>query len=247
MNPPPVALITGASQRIGATICRKLHAQGYRVIIHCRRESPAGTALLEELNQQRSDSAVMLYADLEKIADVERLASDALAQWQRLDALVNNASGFYPTALGEVSEADWDSLLGSNVKGAFFLSQALVPALRKHRGAIVNIVDIYGDKALQGHPVYSIAKAGLAMMTRSLAVELAPDVRVNGIAPGAILPPVASDAFGEIEQRNVSERVPLQRWGSATDIAGTVWFLLQSDSYINGQIIAVDGGRSISI
>ena len=247
MNPPPVALITGASQRIGATICRKLHTQGYRVIIHCRRESAAGKALLEELNQQRSNSAVMLYADLEKIADVERLASDALAQWQRLDALVNNASGFYPTALGEVSEADWDSLLGSNVKGAFFLSQALVPALRKHRGAIVNIVDIYGDKPLQGHPVYSIAKAGLAMMTRSLAVELAPDVRVNGIAPGAILPPVASDAFGEIEQRNVSERVPLQRWGSAADIAGTVWFLLQSDSYINGQIIAVDGGRSISI
>ena len=247
MNPPPVALITGASQRIGATICRKLHTQGYRVIIHCRRESAAGTALLEELNQQRSDSAVMLYADLEKVADVERLASDALAQWQRLDALVNNASGFYPTAVGEVSEADWDSLLGSNVKGAFFLSQTLYPALAEQRGAIVNLVDIYGERPLPQHPVYSMAKAALAMMTRSLAVEMAPDVRVNGIAPGAILPPVASDAFGEEEAKNVRERVPLQRWGGAAEIAATVRFLLREDSYVTGQIIAVDGGRSLML
>lgn len=247
MNQPPVALITGASQRIGAAISRELHQRGYRVLIHCRRPSEAGMALHRELNDQRPDSAHLLYADLEQVDDVHTLATDALSIWGRVDALVNNASGFYPTAIGGVSESDWDSLMGSNLKGAFFLSQALSPALAEQRGAIVNIVDIYGEKPLAGHPVYSIAKAGLAMMTRSLALELAPEVRVNGIAPGAILPPAASDEFGEIEQRNVSERVPLARWGSAGDIAGSVAFLLQRESYINGQIIAVDGGRSLSI
>lgn len=247
MDQPPVALITGASQRIGAAISRELHRRGYRVLIHCRQPSAAGQALYKDLNGERPDSARLLYADLERVDEVGALATAALDCWGAVDALINNASGFYPTAIGQVSEADWDCLVGSNLKGAFFLSQALAPALRAQSGAIVNIVDIYGEKPLAGHPVYSIAKAGLAMMTRSLALELAPEVRVNGIAPGAILPPAASDEFGEIEQRNVSERVPLARWGSADDIAGSVAFLLQRESYINGQIIAVDGGRSLSI
>lgn len=247
MSQSPVALITGASQRIGAAIARHLHRQGWRLLIHCRQPSAAGDKLCRELNAARADSTRLLYADLQQLSAVQQLADDALSAWQRVDALINNASGFYPTAMGAVSEQDWDSLLGSNLKGAFFLSQALLPALRQQRGAIVNIVDIYADKPLAGHPVYSIAKAGLAMMTRALAVELAPEVRVNGIAPGAILPPMASDEFGELEQRNVSERVPLQRWGKPDNIADTVAFLLRSDSYINGQIIAVDGGRSLSI
>ena len=245
MSDFPVALVTGGSQRIGAEICRQLHAHSYRVVVHCRRHNEAAQALCDELNSQRPDSAIVGYADFETPGAAETLADQALASWGRLDALVNNASGFYPTPLGEVTEADWDSLMGSNVKGAFFLSQALYPALKKQRGAIVNLVDIYGERPLPQHPVYSMAKAAMAMMTRALAVEMAPQVRVNGIAPGAILPPVASDAFGEEEARNVRERVPLQRWGGAAEIAATVRFLLREDSYVTGQIVAVDGGRSL--
>ncbi|WP_289083280.1 pteridine reductase [uncultured Spongiibacter sp.] len=247
MSQLPVALVTGGSQRIGAEISRQLHAQSYQVIVHCRRHNDAAQSLCDKLNARRANSAAVLYADLEERGAAEKLATAALNTWGRIDALINNASGFYPTPLGTVTDADWDSLMNSNVKGAFFLSQALYPALAEQRGAIVNLVDIYGERPLPQHPVYSMAKAALAMMTRSLAVEMAPDVRVNGIAPGAILPPVASDAFGEEEAKNVRERVPLQRWGGAAEIAATVRFLLREDSYVTGQIIAVDGGRSLML
>lgn len=247
MTATPVALITGAAQRIGAETARLLHQRGYNIVVHYHHSADKAEALCSELNSQRENSAVALPAELGDIASVEALAKAAKEHWGRVDALINNASGFYPTPLGNVSGDDWDSLFGSNVKGAFFLSQALAPALAQQRGAIVNIVDIYGERPLPQHPLYSMAKAALAMMTKSLAVELGPDIRVNGISPGAILPPMASDEFGEQEERNVSERVPLARWGAPANIAATVAFLLEPNNYINGQIIAVDGGRSLSM
>ncbi|NKI18183.1 pteridine reductase [Spongiibacter sp. KMU-166] len=247
MTHTPVALITGAAQRIGAETARLLHHEGYNIVVHYHHSADDAEKLCAELNAQRNDSALPLSAELSDIASVQALATNTIQHWGRVDALVNNASGFYPTPLASASGDDWDSLFGSNVKGAFFLSQALAPTLSQHQGAIVNIVDIYGDRPLPQHSIYSMAKAALAMMTKSLAIELGPNVRVNGVSPGAILPPMASDEFGELEERNVSERVPLARWGAPANIATTVSFLLNKTSYINGQIIAVDGGRSLSV
>ncbi len=247
MTHTPVALITGAAQRIGAETARLLHREGYNIVVHYHHSADDAEKLCAELNAQRNDSALPLSAELSDIASVQALATNTIQHWGRVDALVNNASGFYPTPLASASGDDWDSLFGSNVKGAFFLSQALAPTLSQHQGAIVNIVDIYGDRPLPQHSIYSMAKAALAMMTKSLAIELGPNVRVNGVSPGAILPPMASDEFGEQEERNVSERVPLARWGAPANIATTVSFLLNKTSYINGQIIAVDGGRSLSV
>lgn len=247
MTHTPVALITGAAQRIGAETARLLHREGYNIVVHYHHSADDAEKLCAELNAQRNDSALPLPAELRDIASVQALATNTIQHWGRVDALVNNASGFYPTPLASASGDDWDSLFGSNVKGAFFLSQALAPTLSQHQGAIVNIVDIYGDRPLPQHSIYSMAKAALAMMTKSLAIELGPNVRVNGVSPGAILPPMASDEFGELEERNVSERVPLARWGAPANIATTVSFLLNKTSYINGQIIAVDGGRSLSV
>lgn len=247
MTHTPVALITGAAQRIGAETARLLHREGYNIVVHYHHSADDAEKLCAELNAQRNDSALPLSAELSDIASVQALATNTIQHWGRVDALVNNASGFYPTPLASASGDDWDSLFGSNVKGAFFLSQALAPTLSQHQGAIVNIVDIYGDRPLPQHSIYSMAKAALAMMTKSLAIELGPNVRVNGVSPGAILPPMASDEFGELEERNVSERVPLARWGAPANIATTVSFLLNKTSYINGQIIAVDGGRSLSV
>ncbi|MGB1907268.1 MAG: pteridine reductase, partial [Spongiibacter sp.] len=232
MTHTPVALITGAAQRIGAETARLLHREGYNIVVHYHHSADDAEKLCAELNAQRNDSALPLPAELSDIASVQALATNTIQHWGRVDALVNNASGFYPTPLASASGDDWDSLFGSNVKGAFFLSQALAPTLSQHQGAIVNIVDIYGDRPLPQHSIYSMAKAALAMMTKSLAIELGPNVRVNGVSPGAILPPMASDEFGELEERNVSERVPLARWGAPANIATTVSFLLNKTSYI---------------
>jgi pteridine reductase len=243
----PVALVTGAAQRLGAEICRRLHARGYRIIIHYRHSAAAANDLCDVLNTLRSKSAVTLSADMNSIAEVEVLAVKAVSQWQRLDVLVNNASGFYPTSMGSVTESQWDDLFGSNLKGAFFLSQAVAPALKMAAGCIVNLVDIYGSKPLKSYPAYSMAKAGVAMMTQSLALELAPDVRVNGVSPGAILWPAEETDYSIQEKQALTQRVPLQRQGEATDIAQTVVFLVADAPYITGQIIAVDGGRSVSL
>lgn len=238
-----VALITGAARRIGAEIVRQLHASGARVVIHYRSSSTEADALARSLNEQRPDSARTLAGDLLDIPAIAGLVDEA-AGWQgRLDILINNASSFYPTPVGTISEDNWHELVGSNFKAPLFLSQAAAPYLAKHEGSIVNIVDIHSLRPLREHVVYGSAKAALAMTTRSLAKDLAPDVRVNGVSPGAILWP--EDGMTESAQSAILEQIPLRRTGQPTDIAGCVLYLVRDASYVTGQVIAVDGGRSL--
>jgi pteridine reductase len=242
----PVALITGAGRRIGAQLAKSLHEAGYRIIVHYNRSLNEAGALADELNQARPDSAVALQADLSDIDQIDDLARRALAQWGQMDVLINNASTFYPTPLGTATTDQWDDLISSNLKAPFFLIQALAEPLRQQRGCIVNIVDIHAERPLKGYPIYSAAKAGHVMLTKSLARELAPDVRVNAIAPGAILWPEQDAELAPEERKNILQRVPLKRSGSPLDIADTVLFLIKNSPYITGQIIAVDGGRSVT-
>jgi pteridine reductase len=246
MNSAKVALITGSAQRIGAQIAQTLHQHGYRLVLHYRHSAAAAEALAETLNQQRADSACVVQADLAKQGDIERLAEQAISAFGHIDLLVNNASSFYPTEIGKVDEAIWDDLMSSNLKAPFFLSQALSTTLKNKEGAIINLIDIHADRPLKNHPVYCMAKAGLAMMTKTLAKELGPQVRVNGVAPGAILWPQQGDGdFSETEKQDILDRVPLERSGSPSDIADTVLFIADGAPYITGQIIAVDGGRTL--
>lgn len=241
-----VALVTGSGQRVGAAIIRHLHSRGWRVIIHYRHSADAAARLADELNRQRTDSAVTVKANLDDLHDIQTLAEQTPACFGRLDALVNNASTFYPTPIGKATLADWDDLFGSNARAPFFLSQALAPALKQSGGCIVNIVDIHAQRPFHQHTVYCMAKAALHMMTLSLAKELAPDIRVNGVSPGAILWPEAgsSSAIATDMQQQILASVPLARLGTPDDIARTVGFLVHDAPYITGQIIAVDGGRS---
>lgn len=240
----PVALITGAARRIGAAICASLHDSGFKVIIHCHRSQAAAEALAQTLNRRRPESARLLTADLNQHAHIERLARDSLALWGRLDALVNNASGFFPTPLEKATPEHWDNLINSNLKAPFFLSRELYPELRRTRGCIINICDIFGFRPMPGHSIYSIAKAGNIMLTQSLALEMAPEVRVNGVAPGAILWP-ENNAGQEIPAPEKLQQIPLGRLGGSQAIADTVLFLIKNAPYITGQIIPVDGGRSL--
>ena len=244
-KPAKVALVTGAAQRIGAEICRELHRRDFNVVIHYRNSSQTAEALANELNHQRNDSAHCLKADLTVLNQVKELANAAIQRWGNIDVLVNNASTFYPTPVNQATEQDWTALVDSNLKGPFFLSQHVTDALRLQQGCIVNIVDIHSEKPLRDHPVYCIAKAGVAMMTKTLARELAPDVRVNGVSPGAILWP--EQDLSEQDKTSILAKVPMQRLGEALDIARTVAFLVSDAPYINGQIIAVDGGRTLSM
>lgn len=239
-----VVLITGAAQRLGAATARHLHRRGWQVLLHCRQSREEAEALAGKLNGLRHDSCRVLQADLADQAAIEQLARDAVGAWSRLDALVNNASSFYPTPIGETTPAEWDDLFASNARAPFFLAQALRPALKEQRGAIVNLLDIHAQKPLRSHTVYCMAKAANHMLTLSLAKELAPDIRVNGIAPGAILWP-SSGAPDLDMQHKVLAGIPLQRLGEPDDIARTVSFLLEDAPYITGQIIVVDGGRSL--
>lgn len=241
-----VALITGGAKRIGAAIVKALHTAGYNTIIHYRDSKESADALATELNSLRTNSATCIAADLNDISAIQRLAENALAAWGRIDALVNSASSFYPTPIGNTTENQWNELVSSNMKAPFFLTQALAPALKKQRGAIVNIADIYAEKPLATHTVYCMAKAGNVMLTQSLAHELAPDVRVNSVAPGAILWPEHGGASEKNAQQQLLAKIPLARTGLPTDIADTILFLLRDAPYITGQIIAVDGGRSLS-
>mgnify|MGYP001813806681 FL=1 len=238
-----IILVTGSARRIGATIVTRLHAEGARVAIHYRGSAEAATELAGNLNAIRPDSAATFQADLLLTDDVPRLVDEVLAWGGRLDALVNNASTFYPTPVGEITESDWDDLVGSNFKAPLFLSQAAAPHLKAANGSIVNLVDIHAQRPLRDHPVYSPAKAALAMLTRSLAKDLAPEVRVNGVSPGAILWP--EDGMTDSAQASILQQVPLGRPGEPGDIAGCVLYLLRDAPYVTGQIIAVDGGRSI--
>ena len=238
-----VALITGAARRIGATIASRLHAEGVNVAIHYRGSAKEADALVAALNALRADSAAAFQADLNDIAALPALVA-AVANWRgRIDVLVNNASSFYPTPPGEITAADWDDLVGSNLKAPLFLSQAALGELRKSRGVIINMIDIHAQRPLKNHTVYGPAKAGLAMLTRSLAKDLAPDIRVNGIAPGAILWP--EDEMTDATKQSILDQVPLGRPGDPEDIAGCVLYLVRDAAYVTGQIIAVDGGRSV--
>lgn len=237
-----VALVTGAAHRIGARIARTLHAAGMDLVLHYRSSGAAARELMEQLVAVRPASVLPLQADLAESSVYNRIAEQVTAWRGRLDVLVNNASSFYPTPLGETTEGQWDDLMGSNLKAPFFLAQALAPLLRKQRGAIVNIVDIYAERPLKDHPVYSMAKAGNAMMVKALALELGPEVRVNGVAPGAILWP--EQGLSQQAQQELLSRTALHRIGTPEEIAGTVLFLVRDADYITGQTIAVDGGRS---
>ena len=238
-----VALITGGARRIGAAIARTLHAEGMNLIIHYRNSGDNAKTLADELNQHRSGSVALAKADLEKTEDCSRLAQQAIDAFGRIHALINNASAFFPTPLGEISQKHWETLLGVNLKAPFFLSQACAEALTSTQGAIINLTDIYAKRPLPKHLVYSVSKAGLVALTRSLAQELGPDVRVNAIAPGAILWPESGDT--QENQEEIIRRTPLGRLGDPGDIAGTVLFLLRDAPFITGQVINVDGGRSV--
>lgn len=236
-------LITGASKRIGASCARLLHEQGCNVILHYNASKQDALQLCSELNQERPDSARVMQADLLNREQLQNLAHQAAGAWGGLDVLINNASSFYPTALTDVTEAQWDELLGSNLKAPFFLTQALASVLLERQGCVVNIVDIHAERGLKGYPVYSIAKAGLAAMTKVLAKELGPSVRVNGVAPGAIIWPEFD--ISEEDKNEILQRVALRRHGHPADIAKAVLFLVRDAEYVTGQILSVDGGRTL--
>lgn len=240
-----VLLITGAARRIGAAIASLFHQHGYDIVLHYNRSGVQAAQLVTDFNKLRPYSACCIKANLCTVSEVQRLANETLEWRGAVDVLINNASGFYPSAIGAIDESVWEDLLGSNLKGAFFLSQALAPALQTRNGCIINITDRHADGALKGYPVYSIAKAGLQMMTKALARELAPTVRVNSIAPGAILWPEQALSEGSVEQAQQAamDGIALRRMGTADDVAATAWYLAEDAPYTTGQTIRVDGGR----
>jgi len=235
-----VALITGAAKRIGAACARQLHRSGYDLLLHYYTSSEQAAQLEQELNGLRSNSVESFQADLLELEQVTELAHWALAH-KGVNVLVNNASWFSSGQIGQVSERDWDNLLGANLKAPFFLSQTLAPSMSERRGCIVNIVDIHAERGLAGFPVYSIAKAGLVAMTKCLAKELAPAIRVNAVAPGAILWP--DHSISETQKNEILEKIALRRCGDVDDIAKAVWFLVDDADYITGHVLTVDGGR----
>jgi pteridine reductase len=236
-------LITGAARRVGAAIARTLHAAGANVILHHRTSGRAAAALARELARVRRGSAETVQADLLDVQQLPVLIAAARGAFGRLDILVNNASTFYPTPLGRVTPRQWEDLMGTNAKAPFFLAQAAAPALRQRRGLILNLLDIHALRPLKQYPVYSTAKAALVMLTRALARELAPEIRVNGIAPGPILwPEEAPDA--PLRKKIIAQTL-LKRQGSPRDIARAALFFAAEAPYITGQILAVDGGRSV--
>jgi pteridine reductase len=236
-------LITGAAKRIGAACARLLHSEGCNVFLHYRSSESDAQQLCDDLNRQRPDSAKLIQADLLNMAELEEVARDASRVWGGIDVLINNASTFYPTSIADVTEQQWDELLGSNLKAPFFLAKALAKTLADNKGCIVNIVDIHAERGLNGYSVYSISKAGLAAMTKILAKELGPDVRVNGVAPGAILWP--DNDLSEPAKLEILQRVMLKRSGEPMDIAKAVLFLVKDADYMTGQILTVDGGRTL--
>jgi pteridine reductase len=241
----PVALVTGAARRVGATLARTLHAAGSDLALHYRHSSSEAEALASELERARPGSTLPLQADLARIERLPALVEQVLARFGRLDALVNNASAFYPTPVGSATPAQWDELFASNAQAPFFLVQAAAPALRVAQGAIVNLVDIYAERALADHPIYVMAKAALAAMTRTLAQDLAPAIRINGVAPGAVLWPTQGKDYDDRE--TLLARTPLQRAGTPEDVASAVLWLLRDAPFVTGQIIRVDGGRTLSV
>jgi len=238
-----VALVTGAAKRLGAAIARGLHAEGASVVIHFHRSGQDAAQICAELNSLRSDSCSTVQADLLHAAGLGAVVAGAAERFGRLDILINNASSFYPTPLGTITESQWDDLIGTNLKAPLFLAQAAAPYLQRQAGLIINMLDIHAHRPLPQHPAYCVAKAGLAMLTRSLARELGPQVRVNGIAPGPVLWPEAGVATALKDE--IVAKTLLKRSGSPEDIVRAVLFFAKDAPYVTGQILAVDGGRSV--
>lgn len=241
----PVVLVTGAARRVGAAIARTLHAAGYDLALHCRHSRAELDALIGELEAGRPNSTLAWQADLGELERLPQLVDATLARFGRLDGVVNNASSFHATPLGTITPTQWDELFAANARAPLFLAQAAAPHLRAARGAIVNLVDIYAERPLPQHSVYGMAKAALAMATRALAQELAPDVRVNGVAPGAVLWPESGKDYAD--RQELIARTPLARSGTPGDVAGAVLWLLRDAPFVTGQIIRVDGGRSLAM
>ena len=241
-----VVLITGGAKRVGAATCRRLHSAGANLMLHYRVSAGEARLLQAELNHQRKDSVALIQADLLDTAKLPAMVEQTVHSFGRLDALINNASSFFQTPVGEITAAAWEDLIGTNLRAPLFLSQAAAPALKKAQGAIVNITDIHAERPLKNYVVYSVAKAGLVGLTRSLARELAPEVRVNAVAPGPILWP-DDDTFDELSRQRIISHTPLKREGTPEDIAKAVHFLLAEATYVTGETINVDGGRHVAL
>ena len=242
-----VVLITGGAKRVGAAICRFLHADGADLMVHYRTSAIEARSLQADLNTLRADSVALVQADLLNIANLPTLVHETVQRFGRLDVVVNNASSFFPTPVGEIKESDWDDLIGTNLKTPLFLCQAAAPHLRKAEGCIVNIVDIHAERPMKSYVAYNAAKGGLVSLTRSLARELGPEVRVNGIAPGPILWPEDEVWADELARQRIINTTLLKRGGEPEDIARAVRFLVNDAPYVTGQIINVDGGRSVHL
>ena len=242
-----VVLVTGGAKRVGAAICRRLHAAGAQIAVHYRSSDQEALALQKELNKLRAKSAAVFQADLLDLHTLPQLVHKVIRHFGQLDVLVNNASSFYATPLADIDERQWQDLLGTNLKAPLFLAQAAADELRRRHGCIVNIVDIHAERPMHGHLLYSAAKAGLVALTKGLAQEMAPQVRVNAIAPGVIVWPENETWADQEQRRKIVAHTLLKREGEPDDIARTVQFLIADSPYITGQIIAVDGGRSVNL
>lgn len=242
-----VALVTGGARRVGAAISRRLHQRGVDLMIHYRQSAAEAQALQAELNAARPESVALVQADLLNMAALPAMVTQTMERFGRLDVLINNASSFFPTPLGRISEREWEDLVGTNLKTPLFLSQAAAPHLRRAQGCIVNIVDIHADRPMHNYVLYSIAKGGLLALTRSLASEMGPEVRVNGVSPGIIMWPEDENWSDEVGRQRLIQTTLLKRIGDPDDIATTVRFLVFDAPYVTGQIIAVDGGRSLHL
>jgi pteridine reductase len=242
-----VILITGGAKRVGAAICRQLHAEGANLMIHYRSSAHEARALQAELNLQRSHSVAIIQTDLLLITGLPNLVAETIQQFGQLDVLINNASSYYPTEIGQIDETKWLDLVGSNLKAPLFLSQAAAPELRKNLGCIINITDMHVERPKKGYVVYSVAKAGLVTLTKSLAHELSPEVRVNAVAPGPVQWPDNNPQFDEVYRQRVINQTLLKRVGEPEDIAKAVKFLIYDAPFITGHVLAVDGGRSLNL
>jgi pteridine reductase len=242
-----IVLITGGAKRVGAAICRLLHANGANLMIHYKNSLKEARALQAELNLQRPNSVAIIQADLLNLSILPSLIQETIKHFGKLDVLINNASSYYPTEIGNIYEEQWQDLMGSNLKAPLFLSQAAAVELRKQQGCIINITDMHVERPKKGYIVYSVAKAGLVTLTKSLAHELSPEVRVNAVAPGPVMWPEDNPQFDELYRQRVISQTLLKRIGEPNDIAKAVKFLIQDAPFITGQIIAVDGGRSLNL
>lgn len=242
-----VVLITGGARRVGASISRLLHAGGANLMMHYRSSAAEARALQAELNLQRPNSVAIIQGDLLNLPVLPSLVQETISHFGRLDVLINNASSYYATEIGEIDEEHWEDLIGSNLRAPLFLSQAAAPELRKQHGCIINITDMHAERPKKGYIIYSVAKAGLVTLTKSLAQELSPEVRVNAVAPGPVMWPENNPQFDEVYRQRVISQTLLKRIGEGDDVAKAVRFLIQDAPFITGQVIAVDGGRYLNL